>query len=654
MVFAWQPRPLAVAVLLLSCDLLCEAAAALTATSSVSAAPTCEVRTINYITDSLPQLCLSSSWSNINGSGAKAIDPNDVQDLQTEIRENTSSAVVAQKSSGTANEIHELNRGAEPARAGTPNNSKGSLHPSPTTDADTADTEGGALNDASFLSFEEWKKQTLEKAGQQNTNIGNKKAGAGERRKRDAESIQHNLDYLGDEGEIDIDFGAFRKGADGEPSLQASDTNEAGQESQDAGPGHRKDHYRSKDAGITCKERFSYASFDAGATILKTHSGAKNAKAVLIENKDSYMLSECATENKFLIVELSVRLHVLHLGFSNTLQEDIWIDTLVLANYEFFSSMIRTFRVSVSDRYPVKIDKWKDLGTYEARNSREIQAFLIENPQIWARYLRIEFLTHYGNEYYCPLSLVRVHGTRMLESWKETEANSEDDDPGDANVAVDQYVPEAVAEVIQEVMDLREVPLSTGETTDTAASCHISNESFEEHFLLESTPWRGSIFDGLSLPLESMCMESEVPMPPSASKGEADNRSETFGSGVAAEAPQSSSANSQRSSVDTAPFLTANSSPSQIQQTKPAANPTPMHNLTTLEFQSTATSKAASDGQGNSSTPVPPLSTRQNVTVSHKSTTTSSGSASLPTIQESFFKAVSRRLQLLENLDWKS
>ncbi len=39
--------------------------------------------------------------------------------------------------------------------------------------------------------------------------------------------------------------------------------------------------------------------------------------------------------------------------------------------------MIRTFRVSVSDRYPVKSEKWKDLGIFEARNSREIQAFLI-------------------------------------------------------------------------------------------------------------------------------------------------------------------------------------------------------------------------------------------------------------------------------------
>jgi hypothetical protein len=169
--------------------------------------------------------------------------------------------------------------------------------------------EPSELNEASFLSFEEWKKQALEKAGQSNPNIGNKKSGTGENRKRDSESIQNNLDSIGDEGEIDLDFGAFRDGEKAQESPQNSENTrtEAKDKSQDIEKGvKRKDHYRSPDAGITCKERFSYASFDAGATVLKTHSGAKNPKAVLIENKDSYMLSECSAGNKFIIIELSV------------------------------------------------------------------------------------------------------------------------------------------------------------------------------------------------------------------------------------------------------------------------------------------------------------------------------------------------------------
>lgn len=34
------------------------------------------------------------------------------------------------------------------------------------------------------------------------------------------------------------------------------------------------------------------------------------------------------------------------------------------------------------------------------------------------RYLRIEFHSYYGSEYYCPVSLVRVYGLTHLEEWK--------------------------------------------------------------------------------------------------------------------------------------------------------------------------------------------------------------------------------------------
>lgn len=34
------------------------------------------------------------------------------------------------------------------------------------------------------------------------------------------------------------------------------------------------------------------------------------------------------------------------------------------------------------------------------------------------RYIRIDFHSHYSNEYYCPLSLLRVYGLTHLEEWK--------------------------------------------------------------------------------------------------------------------------------------------------------------------------------------------------------------------------------------------
>ncbi|KAL2202522.1 hypothetical protein CC79DRAFT_1244403, partial [Sarocladium strictum] len=266
-----------------------------------------------------------------------------------------------------------------------------------------------------FMSFEDWKEEMLKRTGQDPQDLRSRKVNGGEKK-------------------------AERQG-----EQQRQDSAIA----YDHGKGFL---HRSKDAGKTCKERFSYSSFDAGATILKTGSGTKNSKAILVENKDSYMLLECGRDNKFVIIELS---------------DDILLDTVVIANFEFFSSMIRHFRISVSDRYPVKVDKWKELGTFEARNSRDIQAFLVENPQIWAKYVRIEFLTHFGNEYYCPVSLIRIHGTRMLDSWKEADGTPGDEASDDDERAALQC----------EESTLEQQVTSTTETTTAEESISTSSET---------------------------------------------------------------------------------------------------------------------------------------------------------------------------------
>lgn len=85
------------------------------------------------------------------------------------------------------------------------------------------------------------------------------------------------------------------------------------------------------------KDRFNYASFDCAATIIKTNKEAKGAHNILIENKDSYMLNKCDAPNKFVIIELC---------------QDILVDTVVIGSFEFFSSMFKDIRISVSDRFP--------------------------------------------------------------------------------------------------------------------------------------------------------------------------------------------------------------------------------------------------------------------------------------------------------------
>ena len=161
--------------------------------------------------------------------------------------------------------------------------------------------------------------------------------------------------------------------------------------------------------GRVYKEKFNFASLDCAATIIKTNSEASAAGSILVENKDKYLLNVCSAPNQFVIIELC---------------EDILVEEVVMANFEYFSSTFKDIRLSVADGYPASETKngWVVLGDFLAENTRRLQSFRIDNPRIWAKYLRIEVLSHYGNEYYCPISLVRVHGKTMMEEFRMSES----------------------------------------------------------------------------------------------------------------------------------------------------------------------------------------------------------------------------------------
>jgi hypothetical protein len=325
------------------------------------------------------------------------------------------------------------------------------------------------------------------------------------------------------------------------------------------------------------------------------------------------MLLECAAEQKYFIVELS---------------DDILVDTVVLANFEFFSSMIRHFRVSVSDRYPVKLDKWRDLGTFEARNSRDIQPFLVDNPQIWAKYVRIELLSHYGNEYFCPVSLLRVHGTRMLESWKDAEPEQADED------------------------------LEEAESTSHGASLAIDGSDGGD----------GSILDS-GTRMEGMCPVGGDTFPVLDQTCPAATQPSTVQSGSGhdlAEQPATVSSLEGRTGesavAETTPSTAVNShsaAPS-TSASEPIQDPSIPHPTSAVpESQGrnvTVTSKSQARSGAVASTVTTSTKPSEN-TPSPARNKTNAGVASAPpaspTVQESFFKTVSKRLQLLEsNVTW--
>lgn len=318
--------------------------------------------------------------------------------------------------------------------------------------------------------------------------------------------------------------------------------------------------------------------------------------------------------------------------------------------------MVRTFRVSVSDRYPVKMEKWKDAGTYEARNSRDIQAFLIENPQIWARYLRIEFVSHYGNEYYCPLSLVRVHGTRMLESWKESEAIGEDEDTEESedNTAEEHFVPDAVAEVVQEEERVNaEMRARAEKLVKDAHDLAQENKTAAENASKEqmTTPWVQLSFPLLpenALWERDICHPSDAPVERTITTEDIKTQAAVpASSSQPSEVPGSVPPHNVSSPMPPSPSTTGPpggmaSGNFTIQGTQ---------SIPPVVSNSTFVTTASNTSQSMMAASSPSHSAKvQNMTATprNKTTTTSSASTSLPTIQESFFKAASRRLQLLE------
>ncbi|KAL9937317.1 hypothetical protein V8E36_003726 [Tilletia maclaganii] len=226
------------------------------------------------------------------------------------------------------------------------------------------------------------------------------------------------------------------------------------------------------------KTRWNYASMDCAAVVHRTNPGAKFASSILSEKKDRYMLSPCPTDHggpgsrgqgQYVIVELC---------------DNIMIDTVVLGNYEFFSRQFKRFRLRAAAKLHAREEEWYDFGTFRARNSRGLQVFEVNSrlnegdgstdpdtvipgydgedgptgqegnssdpggtaqpPPIFTppssslkdarffRYVRIDFLEHYGSEFYCPVSVLRIYGLTALDEYYRDQEEGGDGGAGAA------------------------------------------------------------------------------------------------------------------------------------------------------------------------------------------------------------------------------
>ena len=93
------------------------------------------------------------------------------------------------------------------------------------------------------------------------------------------------------------------------------------------------------------KTKFNYASFDCGAVVMASNEEAKHVTSILSNAKDAYMLNPCSAE-KFVEIELC---------------QDILISSIRLANFEYFSSILKNFEIFGSSKYP---PTWISLGAF--------------------------------------------------------------------------------------------------------------------------------------------------------------------------------------------------------------------------------------------------------------------------------------------------
>lgn len=149
------------------------------------------------------------------------------------------------------------------------------------------------------------------------------------------------------------------------------------------------------------KKMFNFAAQAAGAIVMDKPSTAQGYKHLLNDDRDKYGISPCA-EKKWVVIGLS---------------EDIIVTSVLMANYERYSSMLKEFQILASATYPT--EKWINLGTYTAEPKLGEQTFNITDSSVHARYLKFKFNSHYGTEDLCTLSQIKVHGTTVIASFAE-------------------------------------------------------------------------------------------------------------------------------------------------------------------------------------------------------------------------------------------
>jgi hypothetical protein len=136
------------------------------------------------------------------------------------------------------------------------------------------------------------------------------------------------------------------------------------------------------------------------------------------------------------------------------------------------------------------------------------QTFSLE-PSFFARFIRLEFDSHYGSEFYCPVSQVKVYGMNQLESFKWEQRQAPE--PPSAPPPVVR-LPEPIRE-----LDLPEIRLEPNDTRQESIYATITRRLDEQMRVLRAlnasqsdlSQWRARLEQGEQSRLQQERMRQE-------------------------------------------------------------------------------------------------------------------------------------------------
>lgn len=148
--------------------------------------------------------------------------------------------------------------------------------------------------------------------------------------------------------------------------------------------------------------KYNFAALTSGAELIDySPKNGKGFKHLLSDDRDKYALFSCY-EKKWVIIGLS---------------EDVLIESIVIASYERYSSIVKDFQILAAVSFPQS--NWIYLGNYTAEARLGEQVFHVLQPSnLHTRFVKIRFFNHNFNEDLCTMSQIKVYGKTIYETIK--------------------------------------------------------------------------------------------------------------------------------------------------------------------------------------------------------------------------------------------